>query len=988
MGFFGVKKKEKMTEIIGECMDALTFWFVWDGSPYTLRRFDLKITFEGQDNSSAIKYINNVPSGKQKSAETSFSPENMSALVDIGTAQIPQGEGGKHTLLAGIKKDAAASEAGVLSNYRVVMAHTMSGEDLRKANEDGFDLKNINSEDSVTILDKVKAETAKGGTVIKGYNDDLDGSVLESVGNAGLESVIKKALLSEDLPLTDENIKDVKNSVSLASELESPAESEIIYMIENELMPTVRDFYVAKSAAPAAVQAKATSEDLDSPAMKKVKERMQEAAQVLDDPEEGFERAKWLFDRSLPVTPENILRSRTIDEVEFPVSPEKAAKAAARAIAEGYEAEDADLSGKPGIYEQAASVLNKYFSDEMNRPEDITYQRKIQEIRLSMTAEVNIELIRSGFAIDTAPIEELLNELKVAEQAVAVKYFPETAGVTAHGDNAPGMSIGSPEDAVRAYRLMNAVNNSVSELADSPASSLGMFISRTSAEVAFREFEEIALGEKDRMQKAGESYEALMTQVRPDLGDRLSKAFANVDSLISEMGLDLNDENRRHVRILAYNRMEISVSNIEKVAEADRIVTGVIDKMKPAAVLDMIRNGINPLEKTFDEINEFLDERVVKTGGYEKASENYAQFLYALDKNKEITAEERDSYIGIYRMLNKIESRDGSAVGAVVETGSALDFANLLTAVRSSRFRGMDVMVDENTGLTEIRTIGKSITDQIMASFAGESAQYYEKEAEEIRKSAYAGKESLEFVQASGLEETPEIINAAVNLLSSDEDLYKMLSGEKKDNKSLDEKLKKFEEKALDAFSKGDAAGEYKEMLESVRETVSEMTFDAGSVIDVKALQMVNKQISVAVKAADEGAMEYFIPVEIGGEISKVRVSFKGAGEGASYADITFRSPSGAECKAHIEASETSVSGYISVNSDDDIKKMMTVSDIFIADLKGQGFDTSAGIGVVKADQTAGTDAGIYRREGAGRKELFGISKDFLKAVKESYNEN
>ena len=35
-------------------------------------------------------------------------------------------------------------------------------------------------------------------------------------------------------------------------------------------------------------------------------------------------------------------------------------------------------------------------------------------------------------------------------------------------------------------------------------------------------------------------------------------------------------------------------------------------------------------------INEFLDERVVKTGGYEKASEDYAQFLYALDKNKEI----------------------------------------------------------------------------------------------------------------------------------------------------------------------------------------------------------------------------------------------------------------------------------------------------------------------------------------------------------------
>ena len=949
----------------------------------------MKITFEGQDNSTAIKYINNVPSGKQKSAETSFSPENMSALVDIGTAQMPQGSDGKHTLLAGIKKDAAASEAGVLSDARIVMAHTMSGEDLRKANEDGFDLKNMTSEDSVTILDKVKAETAKGGTVIQGYNDDLDGSVLESAGNAGLESVIKKALAAEDLPLTDENIKDVKNAVSLASELESPEESEAVYMIENELMPTVRDFYVAKSAAPASVQVKPAAEDLDSPEMKNVKESMQEAAKVLDDPEEGFERAKWLFDRNLPVTPENIIRSKTIDEVEFPVPVEKAAKAAARAIAEGYKAEDADLSGKPGIYEQAAYALDRYFSEEIERPEDITWQRKIQEIRLSMTAEVNIELIRSGFAIDTAPIEELLNELKVAEQAVAIKYFPETAGVTAHGDNAPGMSIGSPEDAVKAYRLMNAVNNSVAELADAPASSLGMFTARVPAEVAFGEFEEIALGEKDRMHRAGESYEALMTQVRPDLGDRISKAFANVDSMISEMGLDLNDENRRHVRILAYNRMEISIENIDRVAEADKVVTDVIGKMKPAAVLDMIRNGINPLEKTFDEINQFLDERVVKTGGYEKASENYAQFLYSLDKNKEITAEERESYIGIYRMLNKIESKDGSAVGAVLETGSALDFSSLLTAVRSSRFKGMDVKVDENTGLTEIHTVGKSITDQIMASFAENSSEYYEKEAEDIRRSAFAGKESIELLQEAQLPETPENINASVSLLSADDDFYKALSGLKKKQLREDDRLTGLEEKAFDMLSEaGDEADAYKDLMESVRELASEMTFDAGSVIDIKAMQQVNKQISVAVKMADEGIEEYFVPVEIGGELSKVRVSFKGSGDGASSADITFKTPGGAQCSAHFEVSDKAVGGYISVNSDDDIKNLTSASDIFIADLKHQGFDTSAGIGIVRANQSAGTDAGIYRREGAGRKELFGISRDFLKAVKESYNEN
>ena len=137
------------------------------------------------------------------------------------------------------------------------------------------------------------------------------------------------------------------------------------------------------------------------------------------------------------------------------------------------------------------------------------------------------------------------------------------------------------------------------------------------------------------MQRAGESYEALMTQVRPDLGDRISKAFANVDSLISEMGLDLNDENRRHVRILAYNRMEISIENIDKVAEADKVVTDVIGKMKPAAVLDMIRNGINPLEKTFDELaamaGEVSEDAESATEGFEFDRPVKITLMYRVD---------------------------------------------------------------------------------------------------------------------------------------------------------------------------------------------------------------------------------------------------------------------------------------------------------------------------------------------------------------------
>ena len=961
----------------------------------------MKITFEGQDNSQALKFIkNNNMQGKQVSGEDMLSPESMSALVDIGNGnsmQLP-GEEGKHTLLAGAVRDASVQEAGVLKDYRVVMAHTMSGEDLRKAEEDGFDLGNMSPEETVTILDKVKAETAKGGTVIRGFNDDLDDAVIESAGNKGLDSIVKKALTEQDLPLTESNIREISNTVGLAEKLEAPTDAEKAYIIENNLFPEVRDFYVAQSAAPARPAQVSDSTVLDTPEMKNVKESMIEAGKVLEDPEEGYSIAEWLFERGLPVTEENILKAKNISDIQFPVSAERAARAGARAMASGKSADRADLTGKGSIYEQAALLESRYFSDTEINTGDIAHTRKIQEIRLSMTAEVNIELIKSGFAIDTAPIEDLIDRLKAIEQEVALKYFPETAGVNDHGDNAPGMSIGSAEDAVAAYRLMNAVNTAVTELKDAPASSLGVFIPRVPAEVAFGEFEEIALGEKERLRKAGESYEALSTEVRRDLGDSISKAFSSVDGLVEGLGLDLNDLNRRHVRFLAYNRMEVSIENMEKIAAADETVTSVIDKMKPAAVLDMIRNGINPLEKSFDEIGKFLDERIVHTEGFEKASENYAEFLYALDKNKEITAEERESYIGIFRMLDKIAKKDGAAIGSVVNTESGLDFANLLSAVRSARFKGMDVKVDDGTGLSEVIAAGRSITDQIMASFREAPEGYYEAKAENLREAAFASQAALAFIEDSGAGVNTENIIAAENLLSANDDLYKTVFDKKNGKKAEkeDDKLKKLADEALEKIASSDEpAEEYADILREMRSEVQSMTFEAGEVIDVRALRQVGRQLSVAVRAIEEGVEEYFVPVDIGGEISKVRVSFRN-GENSSSADILFTDPDGNECRARFELWDKSVSGMISLNSGAELKKSLKAADIFIADLNADGYDTSAGISVINADgsekpykyELSGKDAGVNRQEGAGRKELFRLSERFLKAVKESFHED
>lgn len=64
----------------------------------------------------------------------------------------------------------------------------------------------------------------------------------------------------------------------------------------------------------------------------------------------------------------------------------------------------------------------------MSRQENLAARKQLEEIRLRMTAEVNVKLLQSDFSIDTAPMEQLIEALRRAEAEVADKYFPNDAG--------------------------------------------------------------------------------------------------------------------------------------------------------------------------------------------------------------------------------------------------------------------------------------------------------------------------------------------------------------------------------------------------------------------------------------------------------------------------------------------------------------------------------------------------------------------------------
>lgn len=109
-------------------------------------------------------------------------------------------------------------------------------------------------------------------------------------------------------------------------------------------------------------------------------------------------------------------------------------------------------------------------------------------------------------------------------------------------------------------------------------------------------------------ERAESRYETVWTEPRKDLGDSIQKAFANVDDILQDQGMELTEENRRAVRILACNEMNLTKENIQKVRQSDMAVQKMFRAMKPASVMEMIRQGHNPLDLTVKDLTDLAED--------------------------------------------------------------------------------------------------------------------------------------------------------------------------------------------------------------------------------------------------------------------------------------------------------------------------------------------------------------------------------------------
>ncbi|MCM1121134.1 MAG: DUF6240 domain-containing protein [Eubacterium sp.] len=953
----------------------------------------MKITF---DNNNTNQNVDKVTTTTYRDTRTEKTNQTGAFALDIsGTVMDNTAYKGQGKTTEDVMQVAGQIDVAAQRDYMTVMSNTMSTEDYNQMVEDGYHVGDMDVEEVVTIVDTIKAELIKGGTQVVGYTDQLDMETLKEItGSEVFAKELADQFAKHDIPLTEENVREAKKAYDKAAELQELTEGATKYMVENDKAPTIYNLYLAEYSStmdgdrqgrgyyadgPGYYAKKA--EDYNWQQLRPQMEKVLEEA-GLEVNEETLESAKWLIEKGVPLTMETAKVLNQLGSLTFPQDEKKVLTAIAAAISDGKRAQEANLADSRSNTEKAAEYVERFakipeeavdrtvaqgkkltlvnlekamekpmeeakeaqaypeqnirqdngtaksdateYAVTSEIPENITARRQLEEARLMMTIETNRKLLESGYTIDTTELEKLVEALRQIEAQQKQVLFGES-------DN-----IRASEKA----SLYAETRNKVAEIPFLPVESVGRF-KVTDEDFTLNQVHIEGSTLRNRYEEAQQKYETWMTDPRDDLGDSIQRAFQNTDKILEDLGLEINEENQRAVRILGYNQMEMSLENIQSVRASDMELHRVIDKMTPAVVLQTIRDGKNPLEMTIPEINDYLDSMQYEK---EEETEKYSKFLYKLDRNKAITEEERTAYIGIYRMLRQFEKTDDAAVGAVVNMGAELSFKNLLSAVRSRKKAGMDFMIDDAfAGVTAIEK-GMTITRQIERGFqksyrdivgniadrmakqdAATEKDYQEEQIQEYRQACEVDDAVIEELLHNKQPVTANNLAAANMLMNSRGALYKKLNEyTESDNK---DKVKNAVTHLLESMTDKDSTQDaYEEMQQVYEDVLEEAQYAPGiSYIDLKAIQSCHKQLTLAGNLAKEE--NYQIPVEINGETTAIHLKILHGKEDGGKVKATLSTQGYGDVAAEFGIRNNKVSGYIACATSAGTAEMQSRSD-------------------------------------------------------------
>ena len=635
-----------------------------------------------------------------------------------------------------VKSQIMASASSAKISLKALMMK-LSGADAVKLDEDGFNLTDATPDDMVNIIEKIKIELAMHSDDYVNYGTAVSKDKIESVtGSAATAASIESRMQGADIAVNDESVAEVNGVLEKSKELKPLSENTKNYMVANGIEPSIAGIYQAQAATSSSISSDGVTitksanaiSDADFEALRPGIEKIIASA-GLEVNDKTLADARAFIDTQIPVTKENLEYKAQLDAIDIEkiqADPEEMLNKIFDNMKLGGKAENTLITGSPvddiktaldtinrAEYSDVAYVISKgetftianlkleidarsfsidysvarfsswqetagrkvtgtsqeqNVSEEAEQAADKAYDMLVTA-RVLMSANASIYLVKNNISILTTPIDELNSMLMEYEQADEMY-----------------------EEAQIAYTDVLEARKTLNEIVRNPA----------------RVFASM-------FDKMNETYEAVGTQIRGDLGDSLKKAVQeSADDIIRELGLEGTDEDKEAIKVLAANNMDMTKENVEIVKSVNAMINNLIKNMKPETVLNMIKDGVNPMNASIEEVNEYLTEANDKAS--KDNEEKFSKFLYKLDRTNGITKEQRKQFIGIYQMMNIFTRDAGVAAGALIKQGAEVTMNNLMTAYNSRKHYDMDAVIDENTGMAEVSGIANYYSALFMAN--------------------------------------------------------------------------------------------------------------------------------------------------------------------------------------------------------------------------------------------------------------------------------
>lgn len=889
-----------------------------------------------------------------------------------------------------LKADAQAARANLKALF-----NKLSGAEAVELDENGFDINDIEDEELVTVVDRIKIMLAaynENYQAFAGSFDIPDGAALED-GSGNLAARVAAKLNDGYMPATDENITDVVSTMEMADDIAGrmPLTDEAkAFLIGNRMEPNIENLYKANHSTINNGYRTGLTNDQWIQIKSQVSKVIKESG--LDDNEKVYEDAKWLIANELPVTGDNLKFKDWLDNLEYEYDENEVITEAVDSMAGGKRASQIMPADNYNVWKEAAGAIHiinqasyeivadivggnrkltiNEMAEALNKGKDgsegtdadtegqkavvnssqyISSYRVLCEARILMTASSAVSIINKGIDIYSEDLQDLVELLQEEE----TKFINEQL------TKADADSI-SEADLLQ----VSNINETLMGLKFMPCAAIGGLISYRST-LTITSVHSAAFSMQRQYEQAGQSYETMSTKVRSDMGDSIKDALNNSGgSILSELGYEVNGTNLRAVRILAYNNMEMTPENINEVKNLDSILNNLMDNMTPQITYQMIQDGINPMDADIEILNQYINENY----NLQDETVKYSEFLYKLEKTEGISEEERKQYIGIYKMFHMFRKDEGKAVGALINQNAEINLKNLVMAVNSRKKYNMDVTLAEDAGLAEVTgsvsyyqnlftTMSKTITPAALKKASKEDGSLEEmspeKMAEILEQYKESDKEVKEEYYSEMIEEAREYQNLEDNIirLLTDNSIpvtfYNIMAAkelmggnafyrdlQKIENSRLGEALEGLFESVEDKDSLDHAYDELNKSIKYAGEQIMEDSRE-DTYLDIRTLKNLGKTVNLMSSLSRH--QQYFIPFETEEGMGSIHLKIIRTSENAGKMEMKFETESLGKVYAEFYVGSEKTSGYIVSDKKDAAEMLAQSVDNIYAGLEDLG---------------------------------------------------